>query len=116
MVILDQNNNLLEEYREFIGMCTNNQAEYRALIEALNLAARYCKEEVYCFLDSELIIRQMNGLYRLKNDKLRELYHKVKDRERPFKRVRYTHMSDTDPCIKKAHKLAHEALNDSHIR
>lgn len=93
-------------------MCTNNQAEYRALIKALDLAAKYCRNEVYCFLDSELVIRQMNGLYRLRDDKLRELYHKVKDVERPFKRVLYTHIPDTGLHIKKAHKLAHRALNE----
>ncbi len=111
VLILDQSNNPLEEYKECIGHCTNNQAEYKALIKGLDLAAKHSRNKVYCYTDSELAVKQINGTYRLKNDVLRGLYHEVKDKERPFKSVAYSYMSDNDQRIKKAHKLAHDALN-----
>jgi len=109
-LILDQSNKPLEEYKEYIGHCTNNQAEYKALIKGLDLAAKHCRNEVYCYTDSELVVKQLKGIYRLKNDTLRNLYHEVKDKERPFKRVVYSYMSDKDQRIQKAHNLAHDVL------
>lgn len=111
VLILDQDNNALEEYKECIGHCTNNQAEYKALIKGLDLAAKHCRSEVYCYTDSELVIKHLQGIYRLKNDELRALFHEVKNKERAFKRVVYIHVSDADQRIKRAHKLAHDALN-----
>lgn len=111
VLILDQDNNPLEEYKECLGTCTNNQAEYSALIKALDLSAKHCRREVVCYLDSELVVRQLEGTYRLKNDNLRALFHQVKDKERPFKKVVYIHIPNSDQRIKKAHKLAHDALN-----
>lgn len=111
VLILDQDNKPLEEHKDCIGHCTNNEAEYKALIKALDLAAKHCRGEIYCYLDSKLVIKHLNGTYRLKKDQLRELYHQGKDKERPFKKVIYTHTPDTDQRIKRAHKLAHDALN-----
>ena len=110
VVLLDQNNQELETFKECIGHTTNNRAEYHALIRGLDLAAKHCRKTVFCFLDSELIIKQVGGQYRLKNDELRALYHEVKDKERAFERVVYTHAGEKEPNIKRADHLAREAL------
>lgn len=91
VVICDGSNTLLYEFCECIGHCTNNQAEYRALIKGLDLCARYTRQKVTVFSDSELVIKQMTGIYRLKNQPLRELFQDVKDRERIFREIVYQH-------------------------
>ncbi|MBC7334026.1 MAG: ribonuclease HI family protein [Actinobacteria bacterium] len=111
IVFLDQNKNKIAEYKECMGECTNNQAEYKALIKALELAAGYCRKEIICFTDSELVIRQMSGRYRIINEKLRELFYILKDREKPFEKVIYNHTKRDNLFLQKADKLVNEALN-----
>ena len=66
--VLEEEKNELERYKECIGNTTNNVAEYKALIKALQLAAKYTRNEVHIFMDSELIINQINGLYPIKKN------------------------------------------------
>lgn len=80
IVICDGSNKLLYEYSECIGHCTNNQSEYRAIIKGLDLCARYTRKRITAYSDSELMVKQMNGVYRLKNDELRKYFQEVKDR------------------------------------
>ncbi|MBE9512507.1 MAG: ribonuclease HI family protein [Chloroflexi bacterium] len=61
-----------------IGRATNNQAEYRALIVALKEAIKLGTSEADIYLDSELVVRQVNGKYRVKNTALKPLYQEVK--------------------------------------
>jgi ribonuclease HI len=110
VVICDGNNNLLYEYSECIGHCTNNQAEYRALIKGLDLCALYTRKRITVFSDSELMIKHMNGLYRLKNIELRSLFQEVKDRERVFENLVYQHVKrDANQRIKRADELLNQA-------
>lgn len=109
VVVCDDKNRRLYSYSECIGECTNNQAEYHALAKGLDLAAKYTRRRVVAFSDSELLVRQMNGSYRLKNDKLRELYHDVRDRERVFQVVTYQHVSRGNQRLREADKLNRDA-------
>jgi ribonuclease HI len=61
-----------------IGRATNNQAEYRALIAALEEAHRLGATEASIYLDSELVVRQLNGSYRVKNAALKTLHNEVR--------------------------------------
>lgn len=61
----------------YLGQCTNNVAEYQALIAGLKLANEYGCNELHVFLDSELIVRQITGRYRVKNVQLKPLFIKV---------------------------------------
>lgn len=110
-VILSDANAELSSYAECIGHCTNNQAEYQAVIKGLDICSKYTRGRVVCFTDSELIVKQMNGVYRLINDDLRALFHKVKDAERVFDEVVYQHVKRNNQYVKKAHILLHNALN-----
>lgn len=65
---------MLEEYSEFIGQATNNTAEYRALLAALGRLKELGGHQVTVFSDSELIVRQINGIYKVKNSKLQQLH------------------------------------------
>jgi len=105
IIICDDSDQVLFEYSECIGRCTNNQAEYQALIKGLDFSAQYTRRRVTVFSDSELIINQMNGSFRLKNDKLRELYQQVKDRERVFDEVVYQYVPRGNQRITQADRL-----------
>ncbi|HNT29632.1 MAG TPA: ribonuclease HI family protein [bacterium] len=67
----------LHEISTYLGATTNNQAEYQALILALQTARTYQPDRLTCYLDSELIVRQLNGRYRVKHPDLKPLYLKV---------------------------------------
>src|SRR4030042_3125990 len=101
VLLLENSCNELEIFKEPICHTTNNRAEYRALIKGLDLAAKHCRHTVYCYLDSELVVKQLNGVFRLKNDELRDLFHKVKDLERAFRRVEYNHVARENSNIRR---------------
>jgi len=110
IVFFDEDKNKIAEYKECIGECTNNQAEYRALIKALELATAHCRKKILYFLDSELVVRQLSGAYRIKNEELRKLFYILKDREKPFEEVIYNHVKRTNQFTSYADKLVNDAL------
>jgi ribonuclease HI len=69
-----------------LGTMTNNQAEYTALVRALEHALELGpRQRVFVHSDSELLVKQMNGEYRVKNDDLRDLFDQAQDLRRRFK-------------------------------
>lgn len=84
VVIFSEKNKPLKRISKYIGETTNNQAEYRAVIAALNEIPRLdrnplVKPEIQVFLDSQLIVEQMNGRYKIKNENLKPLYWQIRD-------------------------------------
>jgi ribonuclease HI len=83
-VIFDKNLNEVHRFGRKVGVCTNNCAEYRALIEALHFLAvndsllETCRE-ITVFSDSELLVHQMNGRYRVRDPKLILLHRDARD-------------------------------------
>ena len=73
----DEKGNLIAGISSRIGRTTNNQAEYRAVITALERALKLGAKNVELRADSELVIKQINGKYRVKNAALRPLYLQV---------------------------------------
>jgi ribonuclease HI len=71
--ISDPEGNIIQECAEAIGVATNNQAEYRALLKALELAKALPAGEIKIYSDSELLVRQFNGIYKVKDFKLQQL-------------------------------------------
>ena len=76
--IKDEKGQLLASISQRIGRATNNQAEYRALIAALKEAVKLGAIEASIYLDSELVVKQLSGKYRVKNAALKPLYQEVK--------------------------------------
>ena len=76
--IKDERGRIIASISQPIGWTTNNQAEYRAIIAALEEAARLGAKQVDINLDSELVVRQIKGKYRVKNAALKPLYQQVK--------------------------------------
>jgi ribonuclease HI len=83
---------LLWEHGEYIGRTTNNQAEYRALIRGLEKAKELGATEVRCHLDSELIVRQLNREYKVRDKDLAPLFVKAWNLAQGFKRVTFVHI------------------------
>jgi ribonuclease HI len=75
--VKDDKGNLLAAVSQRIGRTTNNQAEYRAVIAALEKAVSLGAQDVLVMMDSELAVKQINGRYRVKNVALRPLYQQV---------------------------------------
>jgi ribonuclease H / adenosylcobalamin/alpha-ribazole phosphatase len=87
--IEDTEGSILEEAGATIGVATNNVAEYRALIAGLRAAAAFGAREVEVRADSQLLMRQMTGAYRVKNAALRELWIEARRVASAFDRVRF---------------------------
>lgn len=77
---------------EFLGEATNNQAEYEALLRGMKKALQEGVTHLDCFLDSELVVKQLAGIYRVKNGDLRAIYDKVCDLKGSFERVSFKHV------------------------
>lgn len=108
--ILDENNNELESFCECIGETTNNRAEYHALIKGLECSARHTRGTVYSFLDSEFVIKQVTGKFRIRTAELNPLVKEVLDNMRLFNEVIFQHMRSTNPLIKKVDRLVKQAM------
>ena len=81
---------ILTKSSRFIGeSCTNNVAEYEGLIHALELASNVTKDEITCFLDSELVVKQLLGEYKVKNQNILPLFLKVQKLQEMFKKIKY---------------------------
>lgn len=77
VVFKDEKGNVVATISRCLGATTNNQAEYRAIIAALEKAIGLGARQVAVFSDSELMVKQINGQYKIKNTALRPLYTEV---------------------------------------
>jgi ribonuclease HI len=89
----------VREIAEGIGTATNNVAEYRALIRGLEEAKRLGAEEVEAYADSELLVRQVSGRYRVKNPGLRPLYERLMGLAGEFRRFRLSHVPREENAV-----------------
>jgi len=105
---------VLEQYAECIGIETNNVAEYRALIEGLKMAERFQPNRLVCHLDSELVVRQVNGEYRVKMESLQPLFEEVKELSMKFPDVVFKHIPRGDNY--RADALVNKVLNEQEKR
>jgi ribonuclease HI len=108
IVILDDNKHTILEISKAIGFSTNNKAEYKAVIEGLSAAVKLKADEVELFMDSELVVRQLTGKYKVKNNELYMLYNKVIYLLQNFSHNSINHISRT--LNERADYLANQAL------
>lgn len=110
--IKDEQGRLITSISQPIGRTTNNQAEYRAIIAALESAIRLGANQVDMHSDSELVVRQINGQYRVRKASLKPLYQKVKQLQSQFQSFTITHVLRQQN--KEANRLANMALKQPH--
>lgn len=91
-VVIKNGRDVIKTISEPIGMGTNNIAEYRAVIRALEEAKKMNVEEIELYSDSQLIISQINGDYSVKNKGLKPLYSKVMKLKKFFKTTKFKHI------------------------
>ena len=102
-----EDGHVLAAHGETIGHATNNVAEYSGLVAGMAKAAELGVRELDVVSDSELLVKQMQGEYKVKNAALRELWDEANDLERRFARVRYT-------AVRRAHnELADRLVNEA---
>src|SRR3989338_4267525 len=92
MVIKDATGKTIAAFGEYLGTQTNNYAEYTALLLALKKAKELGATEVDCTLDSELVVKQMKGEYKVKEPTLQKLFIQVYNLTQQFKKVAYRHV------------------------
>ena len=108
-VVLAKPGQAVVEEAETIGTATNNIAEYTALIRGLELAADEGVKQLTVLSDSELLVKQMNGEYRVKNADLQELYRQAVHLRSQFENVTLAHVRREQN--KRADFLCNEALD-----
>lgn len=108
VVIQDEKGEVIFTTSKFLGTATNNQAEYGALVVALEKAHDLLQSggEVTCYLDSELVVKQLNRQYKVKDDKMKELFAEVTKLCLDFDKVEFVHVP------REKNKLADKLVNE----
>ncbi len=109
VTIKDEQGKLIASVSQCIGTKTNNQAEYMAIITALEKAVSLGVRQVDLYSDSELVVRQINGRYRVKNVGLKPLYQRAKLLQSSLEGFTITHIPREQNA--EADSLANKALN-----
>lgn len=114
IVLQNASGKMVKEFRRYIGVETNNVAEYTALEDALKLAAKMGATSVKVHSDSQLLVRQMTGAYRIKNDRLAGFLMRINRKRGEFKNFEIVHVRREQN--KRADKLANMALDEVEVK
>lgn len=113
-IVIKEKDRVVREFGKYIGESTNNDAEYKALLEGLGILKEMGVEEVACFLDSELVVKQLNGLYKVKNENIKKHWKQIKTLEKNFSKITYEHVRREKN--KDADKIVNEVLDSAFIK
>lgn len=101
----------MKELARFIGLGTNNEAEYRGMLAALEEGETLGADELEIISDSELMVRQINRQYRIKAENLRPMVEEVWYKMSRFKSVEVGHAPREHPMIQRADMLVNQELD-----
>jgi len=93
VVMCDLNHKEIQAFNKYIGETTNNVAEYMALLIALQEAVKVSVKDIAIYCDSELVVRQVNRIYKVKDTRLKQLYTLFDNLKGYFKRVSIEYIS-----------------------
>ena len=110
-VLEDTEGRVLDTVSRTIGVCTNNVAEYRALLAGLEIAQKAGAEELEVLADSELLVKQVRGEYKVKNEGLKPLHSEALVRLEQFRRVSIRHVRREENA--EADRLVNKALDEA---
>ncbi|MDD3398234.1 MAG: ribonuclease HI family protein [Candidatus Methanomethylophilaceae archaeon] len=102
---------VLHEYARFIGVATNNEAEYQGLISALGTAIDYKTDDAEFVMDSELVVKQMKGEYKVKSPHLKKLHQDAMSLAKSIGKTEFRHVRREDPKITRADELLNQELD-----
>jgi len=109
IVIIDETGKRLAGFGEYLGEQTNNFAEYSGLIAGLKKSHELGATEIKCMLDSELVVKQMQGKYKVREPGLQKLFILAYNTAAKFKKVQYIHIVRAKN--KEADALVNETLD-----
>jgi len=112
-IALTEDGKMLKRFSKYVGTKTNNQAEYEALIAALEFACEKAGQ-IVCHMDSELVVKQMNREYRVRDAKIKSLWMKADELIQHFSKVTFVHVPRTDTQIQAVDELANQILDAIH--
>jgi ribonuclease HI len=92
VVIKDEDGNTVKTFSHYLGIATNNVAEYTALLDALELLSRQPADEIEIHLDSQLVVRQVLGEYKVKQPHLLPLVERVREKMATFPKITLSHV------------------------
>jgi ribonuclease HI len=110
-VILDGNGKLVKELSRYLGHATNNVAEYQGLLMGLETLLELGKKRIRVESDSQLLVRQLNGEYRVRDEKLKPLFQKALILLRQFDAYRILHVPREMNRL--ADRLANKGIDDA---
>jgi ribonuclease HI len=116
VVLCNEQGKVVLEASHTIGHRTNNQAEYEAMLLALTLAHQQGAKKLHCFADSELLVYQLQGVYRIKDSHLKVLSEKVKSLIQKFESVTFRQVPRSHAMITRADKLLNQTLNNAKLK
>lgn len=109
-VLIREESGRTREVKKYLGTRTNNQAEYTALITALESVKDHRNQEIHIFTDSLLLANQMNGIWKVRHPEIRELHTRAKSLIEGFSRVTIRHIPREQN--KEADRLANIAIDE----
>ena len=109
-IVLAEDGRIQQKQTKHLGTKTNNQAEYLALIYALESVSGLA-DNLVCNMDSQLVVRQLNRQYAVKDPALKALWEKVSGLAGTFREVTFIHVLRTDRHVQEVDKLANQALD-----
>lgn len=110
-IVLVRDGRVIHEHSEFLGVHTNNYAEYRGLIAAIAKVIELRENEAEFVMDSELVIRQMNGTYRVRSPDLRDLHDNAVAMSSLIPRVSFRNVRRSQEHIPRADALLNEEMD-----
>lgn len=110
-VLYDFKDKAITNFSVYLGKATNNQAEYKALIKGLELARENKVENLDCYLDSELVVKQLKKEYKVKNEQLAPLFVKAWNLSLKFRKITFNHITRDKNTA--ADSLANQAMDKS---
>lgn len=104
-IVVTKDDKIVYEHSEFLGINTNNYAEYRGLIAAMSKAIEFRAEEVEFVMDSELVIKQMRGEYKVKSPNIMDLHRDAEVLSAMIPKITFTHVKRENPMVSRADAL-----------
>lgn len=109
VIIKNEQNQILKKISKYLGVTTNNQAEYYAVIEALKVALGFKVEIINIYLDSQLVAEQLNRKFKIKDKDLAPLFVQIWNLSLKFKKITFNHIPREQN--KEADKLVNQCLD-----
>ncbi|MHC1604344.1 MAG: ribonuclease HI family protein [Candidatus Methanofastidiosia archaeon] len=110
--LLVSDKKILFEEGNYLGITTNNVAEYTAIIKAMQKAKEFTNDRLIIYSDSQLVTKQLNGEWKIRKKHLKILNDEIKRLSKEFESVRFIHVSRDNPFIRRADKAANDVLDD----